>query len=349
MPLDTRLRWMLGAVCSTMLACAVPASASGPETQTLDAQAGIGYVSSYGAYSAWSRRTDPSRYRLMIRHAGRTSALPVSPRRVPFDVSLGKDAAGHVVAVFSRCRNEHDGPGALPGGLPTYAAFQDCRIRIVRVNGGGEGAVQLRTGARIASRFMPTVAGSRVAYAGLQRRGSKLQQGVFTQLIGHGRLPRKLRGGTSGGAPEDGPLSVSLDGSHVLYAWRTIEAPCTDPADLLGQTTELWRDDTRDRDAHRLIRRAGCPTDPATALQSPIRADGAVAFVEIFGDLQTRIVRYDLSTGTFQVSAAPQPISSIAFQTTGAQVLTISPTATHSARLQRLTHPGCCALPHDPR
>jgi hypothetical protein len=275
----------------------------------------------------------------MLRHAGRTRALAVNPRRVPFDVSLGKDAAGHTVAVFSRCRKEQDGPGSLPGGLPTYAAFSDCRVRIVNVNRGKERAVQLRADAGISSRFMPAITGSRLAYAGLYRRRSKLQQGVFTQLIGHNRVARKLRGGTSGGAPEDGPLSVSFDRRHVLYAWRTIEAPCTDPEDILGQTTELWRDNVRDRAGHRLIRRAGCPTDSATALQSPIRVGGAVAFVETFGDLQTRIVRYNVSLRTFEISPAPRPISAIAFEATGERALTISPIGAHSARLQRLTLP----------
>lgn len=337
MSLATCIRNTLGAACVMTLACAGPASASSPETRTLDRKAGIGYVSSYGGYSAWSRRTGPSRYRLMIRHAGRTRALPVRSRRVPFDVSLGKDADGHTVAVFSRCRNERDGPASLSGGLPAYPSFRDCRIRIVQANGGDEQIVQLRAGAGVSSRFMPTIAGSRLAYAGLQRHRSGLRQGVFTQLVGARRGPQKLRGGTTGDPLEDGPLSVSFDGRYVLYAWRTFEAPCADPEDLLGQTTELWRDDVRDRAGHRLIRRAGCPTDSATALQSPIRVGGAVAFVETFGDLQTRVVRYHVSSRTFEISPAPRPISSIAFDAAGERALTMSPIGAHSARLQTLT------------
>ena len=340
MPLGGCLGHMLAAAAGVILACAGPASASfGVETRTLDTKAGIGYVSSYGGYAAWSRRTGPSRYRLMIRHAGRTRALPVTSRRVPFDVSLGKDARGRTVAVFSRCRNERDGPGALPGGLPAYASFSDCRIRLVPVGDGGgrERAVRLSAGAQVSSRFMPAIAGSRLAYAGVRGRGSRLRQGVFTQLIDRRMAPRELRGGTGSG-PEDGPLSVSFDGRQVLYAWRAIEAPCTDPEDVLGQTTELWRDHVRDG-GHRLIRRAGCPTDSATTLQSPVPVAGAVGFVEIFGDLQTRIVRYDLSSQTFQYALAPRPITSLAFRPDGAQALAISPVGAHSARLQSFRLP----------
>jgi hypothetical protein len=238
----------------------------------------------------------------------------VPARRVAFDVSLGRDRHGHVAAVYSRCRAEKDGPGALPGGLPTYAAFGSCRLRVLDLQTGADAALALRGGSGIRSRYIPSIAGNRVAYAGVQGTGASARQGVFVQTIGSRRAPRRLRGGTTAsGTLEDGPLGVTLDGERVAYACRVFESPCASPEDLLGASTELWSNHLR-TGAHRLIRRAGCPGDEGRVLLGPVIRDSSLLFVEGRNDdeLTTRIGSYDLRSRQLQLATAPALTLSVA-------------------------------------
>src|SRR5919108_6024701 len=62
-------------------------------------------VSFFAGRLVWSA-FDPATntYSLMTRVSDVTSAVPVKPRAVPFDVDLGPDRNGNTVAVYSRCR-----------------------------------------------------------------------------------------------------------------------------------------------------------------------------------------------------------------------------------------------------
>ncbi|HUR85192.1 MAG TPA: hypothetical protein VMY78_07595 [Solirubrobacteraceae bacterium] len=62
-------------------------------------------ISAYGGAVAWSAYDAASgRYALVIRQRETTTAARVASARRPFDVSLGPDAAGRVVALYTRCR-----------------------------------------------------------------------------------------------------------------------------------------------------------------------------------------------------------------------------------------------------
>ena len=64
-------------------------------------------ISGYGRALAWSTfDAADKRFRLMAMVDGKTVAVRVRPREVPFDVDLGPDAHGDLVAVYSRCRSE---------------------------------------------------------------------------------------------------------------------------------------------------------------------------------------------------------------------------------------------------
>jgi hypothetical protein len=68
-------------------------------------------------------------YRLTARVDGRVRSLPVRSRGAPFDVDLGPDGHGSVVAAYSRCRREPDyvlPDGSLP--QPTYSRGVACDI-----------------------------------------------------------------------------------------------------------------------------------------------------------------------------------------------------------------------------
>src|SRR5205807_5071276 len=67
----------------------------------------VSKLSSYGGVLAWSHwDAAVQAFRLLARQGGRTSALPIASRSVPFDVDLGPDVRHAVTAVYSRCRQE---------------------------------------------------------------------------------------------------------------------------------------------------------------------------------------------------------------------------------------------------
>ncbi len=62
-------------------------------------------LSAYGGALAWSDYDAASeRFALVIRQGDATAAAPIATARRAFDVSLGPDARGRVVALYTRCR-----------------------------------------------------------------------------------------------------------------------------------------------------------------------------------------------------------------------------------------------------
>jgi hypothetical protein len=62
-------------------------------------------VAAYGGAVAWSAYDAASqRYALVIRQGDTTAPAPIRTARTAFDVSLGPDARGRVVALYTRCR-----------------------------------------------------------------------------------------------------------------------------------------------------------------------------------------------------------------------------------------------------
>src|SRR5437867_11374210 len=61
-------------------------------------------VSAHAGRVAWSSY-DSTRaaYVLMTRVGGVSTEVPIRPRTVPFDVDLGPDSEGEVIAAYSRC------------------------------------------------------------------------------------------------------------------------------------------------------------------------------------------------------------------------------------------------------
>lgn len=62
-------------------------------------------IAAYGGVVAWSSYDAGSgAYRLVIRRRGEVARAPIAGARRAFDVSLGPDARGRIVAVYTRCR-----------------------------------------------------------------------------------------------------------------------------------------------------------------------------------------------------------------------------------------------------
>jgi hypothetical protein len=67
-------------------------------------------ISAYGGALAWSEYDAASdRYALVVQRGGRTARAPIANAARPFDVSLGPDARGRIVALYTRCRRATTG------------------------------------------------------------------------------------------------------------------------------------------------------------------------------------------------------------------------------------------------
>jgi len=64
-------------------------------------------VAADGQTMAWSAyEPETGAFRLMLREAGVVRPAPVAPRRVAFDVDVGRSAGGDPLLVYSRCEQE---------------------------------------------------------------------------------------------------------------------------------------------------------------------------------------------------------------------------------------------------
>jgi hypothetical protein len=173
-------------------------------------------------------------YRLTQRFRGKTSFLPVAPRSVPFDVDLGVDARGRVLAAYSRCKhesNELDGAG----DLPDYTRGRGCDIYAFDFHSRREFKVK-GASSKTASEYLPTVSalrqrsGARVSLVAFgrtydERRGrqgryklSRLPDLYFRPLGDRGRS-RRLPAGPRGRVGGPGPSRLDLDGRYLVFDW----------------------------------------------------------------------------------------------------------------------------------
>jgi hypothetical protein len=94
-----------GALAGLALAAAafVPASAGADDVVAVLARDTP--ISAYGGLVAWSGYDEATaRYRLMIRRGDTNVEQPIAGSRQAFDVTLGPDTRGRVVALYTRCR-----------------------------------------------------------------------------------------------------------------------------------------------------------------------------------------------------------------------------------------------------
>ena len=137
-----------------------------PAAPKLSAAAGVLAWSNFDqATGAWF---------LAIRRGTLVQRLPVAPRAVPFDVDLGHDARGHLIAVYSRCDRE---PGFPPTGRGCDLYRYDLDAGLERRLAGAS--------TDVASEYLPSLDGGRVAFARVYER----RAGVAVRRT----LPRSAR------------------------------------------------------------------------------------------------------------------------------------------------------------
>jgi hypothetical protein len=88
------------AMTTAVVLCGAQAASASPQTL-----ASVTVRSPIGAYGGWVVWSAPASggWGLDAYHEGKVKALRVAPRAQPFDVNLGTNASGEVVATFSRC------------------------------------------------------------------------------------------------------------------------------------------------------------------------------------------------------------------------------------------------------
>ena len=194
-------------------------------------------VSAYRDAVAWSSYDEASgAYRLMLRRAGAVQALPVPAQSEPFDVDLGTDGDGRLVAVYSRSGRLYEWSSAsgaeralgIRGTEPTVRGGRLAFVRRV----GGRDVLYLRRSADApsvrqftgdTSRFshigLPDLSRTHLAYVtyGPGRYGFGGQNLRLQTLTGPSRVVYRA---TSGGANAADIVSPSFDaaGTHLYWA-----------------------------------------------------------------------------------------------------------------------------------
>jgi len=133
-------------------------------------------------------------------HAGSITSVPVAPRSRPFDVDLGTDAAGRVVATFSRCTRT---PTSGFFGRPRPGTGTGCRVRVLDLASGRERDAGVPHPPRTSDTH-PSMWRGRIAFARQDRR----RHGDVEQVLLWSPRTRRLialpHGATSGHCPGRG-------------------------------------------------------------------------------------------------------------------------------------------------
>jgi len=161
-------------------------------------------VSMRGGAIAWSAPAAGGRWKLVIARGGVAADAAVRLARVPFDVDLGDDGRGHLIATYSRCSLPPRGL-ERPRGCDVYRYDVTAR-RERRVPGLGAGA---------ASDYLPTAAGGRIAFSRSVAGGpARLYWRTLT-----GGPRHRLRGGLANADDRTGPRSLDLGRRGLAIAW----------------------------------------------------------------------------------------------------------------------------------
>lgn len=191
--------------------------------------AGHSSVDAYGDVVIWSERQDGAGsragpYHLTALIEGGVRRLPVAPRSVPFDVDVGPDENGRVVAVYSRC--EREASTADPGFVysmpyPAYTRGDGCDIYRFDFATGQERKVAGASTAQ-ASEMLPSIWGERIAFARVyeQRSGDRGRVPYLYARPLAGGSSQRLPGGSRGASGLPGPVSLDLYGRRLSFVWN---------------------------------------------------------------------------------------------------------------------------------
>jgi hypothetical protein len=167
-----------------------------------------------GGAAAWSTYDEAAgAWFLVTRQAGVFERAAVAPRSVPFDVDLGRDASGRLVASYSRCDRDPDIAAPLGRGCDLYA--YDLADRDERFLRGPSSDA--------ASEYMPSMAAGRIAFGRVHERRqgpAGVRTSLYVRSLGRGPA-RRLPGGTLNDDDRTGLTGLDLGRRRLALAWRT--------------------------------------------------------------------------------------------------------------------------------
>jgi hypothetical protein len=208
---------LLATLCAALLTPIGSARAADPRpVATLTADVPISAQGGWVAYSVPAA----GGYRLVAVRDGVVHTLPVAPRGAPFDVDLGTDAGGRVVATFSRC--------SAPGDTPWSG--RDCRLRTVDLESGVERAIRVVTPPG-ASDSSPSMWGGNVVFARHDRAHGDIDQVLYRRTghsalrrLPHGNVPKRcpFRGGCKTARYSGDVIGMDLGSRVATFRWSMI-------------------------------------------------------------------------------------------------------------------------------
>ena len=289
-------RSAIATLLSGAVSCCGAAAANADVTvATLDRPAPVSFFAGRLAWSAF----DPAQgsYRLMTHSRGATSAVPVRPRGVPFDVDLGPDEHGDTVAVYSRCGRE-PGEAGTAAKIPKWRTGRGCDVFKFSFAAGRETRVAAANSAA-GSEFLPSIWKTRISFARVyeRRRGKAGDRAHLyaRPVTGPGPSRRLTPGPRAAGVRycspsgrcsvpvETGPTALDMRGRRVAFAWGTSIARCE-------RGTGIWLDTVGG--GRRAIDHA-CSTEmQGREVVSPTISDGRVRYVR-------SLLAGELGTGSF--------------------------------------------------
>ena len=262
MPRRHVLLWLLVAL---FLAVAAPASAQGPffpDPSLSPVSDTFGGVTMYSERETGGAGPGSDRYFLTQIVDRKPQRLPIASRLgVPFDIDLGPDEDGDVVAVYSRCAPEPDlvrvretfGARVFSTPYPAYTAGRGCDIYRYDLDTGQETRLEGASTAQ-ASEVLPAIWRDQIAFARVYERRDG-NRGIYPYLyvrpLAGGRSDRQP-GGSRGTNGLPGPTRLDLYGRYLSFVWNYSTG---EPRDgQIAGTTELRLDTVGG--GHRVLSRA---------------------------------------------------------------------------------------------
>lgn len=230
------------------------------------------------------------RYFLTVLVNGQRQRLPVEPRLgVPFDIDLGPDGKGNVVAAYSRCEQEPHivsvlerfGARVFSRPYPAYTAGRRCDI--FRFDFSTMGQSKLAgASTNHASETLPSIWKDEVAFARVyeQRSGQRGRLPyLYIRPLADGRSERQP-GGRRGTNGLPGPTRLDLYGRRLSFVWNYSTREATQGG--FAGVSELRLDtfNAVGRDSNRVLSQARFSNtgQPYASFVGPQGADGRICY-----------------------------------------------------------------------
>jgi hypothetical protein len=222
---DVRVRVAL-LVCGALVGLLAFASSGSAAVTQLGSLTADSPIAASDGWVVWSAQS-PDGWQLTAWHAGVVTTLPVATRPEPFDVSLGTDAQGRMVATYSRCAVT---PSDSYGDTVPAWSGRDCRVYVLELASGQEHAAPIPHPAGVSDTF-PSMWRGRIAFARYEPAHPDAAQielwtpGSSTlRTLPAGPMPTRCPITTGcAGQPRVGAVDgLSLNGQLVSFRWFVI-------------------------------------------------------------------------------------------------------------------------------